>query len=83
MTCTNGFIWGQLGKDAYKRQVTGKGATFGEQKQTRVSCEKCDRMMAASSLRNHMDIINRMIMVQTWELDTGGGGRETYAVSFP
>ena len=32
-----GFIWGQHGEAAYKRVATGEGATFSEQKRTRVS----------------------------------------------
>ena len=39
--------------------------------------------MEESSLRYHMEIINRSSMAQTREVDTGGWVRETYAVSFP
>ena len=39
MTCPPGFIWSQQGKEAYKRRVKGKGATFWGRNQTRVSCD--------------------------------------------
>ena len=34
---TPGFVWGQIGEEAYKRRATSEGATFQERKQTRVS----------------------------------------------
>ena len=40
MKYTPGFIWEQMGKDAYNWQETGKGATFWEKKRKRVSCDK-------------------------------------------
>ena len=40
MTCTPGFIWGQLGKDTYKWQATSKGVTFWKRKRMRVGCDK-------------------------------------------
>ena len=40
MVCTHGFIWRKWGKLAYKRREAGEGATFRDQKRTRVSCAK-------------------------------------------
>ena len=34
MTCTLRLIWGHLGKNDYKRQATGEGATFPGRKKT-------------------------------------------------
>ena len=28
MVCTPGFIWGQIGEEAYKRRTTGEGEMF-------------------------------------------------------
>ena len=37
MVCTPRFIWGKWGETVYKRQATGKGATFRDRKRMRVS----------------------------------------------
>ena len=37
MVFTPGFIWGEWGETAYKRQATGEGATFRERKKKRVN----------------------------------------------
>ena len=31
MVCTPGFIWGQIGKEAYKRRATEGGEVLGEE----------------------------------------------------
>ena len=82
MTCTIGFIWEQLGNNAHKQQVTGKGATFLERKWKRLSCSECVVTMAVPSLRQHMEIIHGRSLVKTWEVETRGGGRDTYRVYF-
>ena len=82
MTCTPGFVWGQLGQDACKRRSTGEGTTFWERKRTRVSCRECGTTMAASSLRNHMERTHGRSLAQTQEVDTGVGGGGCM-VSFP
>ena len=40
-------------------------------------------MLTELSLRHHMEISHGMIMTQTWEVDVGGVGPETYVVNFP
>ena len=83
MICMPGFIWGEHGCEAYKRQATGEGSTFRERKGTRVSCEVCGGIMAASFLRHHMDIFDGRVFPQVRGVDVGGGGLEVYRVSFP
>ena len=80
--CTPGFIWGQLIVKEYKRRATGEEATFREQKKTRVSCEECRIEMTALSLRDHMERSHGIVMLQTQEVDVGGGVPEIYAVPF-
>ena len=46
MPFTPGFIWVQMGNEAYKLHVTGEGANFWESKQTQVSYGKCGTTMA-------------------------------------
>ena len=41
MVFTRGFIWGQIGAEAYKQRVRGEGEKFWERKRTRVSCSEC------------------------------------------
>ena len=69
-----GFIWGQLGAEAYKQQATGEG--------TRVSCEKCGETMAASSLRHNMEKAQGIVLPQVRGVYVGGGGLEIYKMSF-
>ena len=52
--CKPGFIWLQLGEEAYNRQVTGEEATFRERKRTRVGCAECGYLVAAYSFRHCM-----------------------------
>ena len=40
-------------------------------------------MMVESSLSNNMEITHEMSLDQTWEVETGGGGSDTYVVSLP
>ena len=47
MVCTPGFIWGKWGELVYLRRETGEGETFGERKNTRVSCTDCGVIVAA------------------------------------
>ena len=74
MTCTPKFIWGKMGKEAYNRRAKVKGTTFWEWKQTRISFDEWVRTMESPSLRNHMEIIHRVGVEQTREVDTRGGG---------
>ena len=39
--------------------------------------------MAESSLSNNMEITHEMSLDQTWEVETGGGGSDTYVVYLP
>ena len=82
ITCTPVFIWGHLGKDAYKRWDTGKITTFREREQVRVICDECGITMTDSSLSNYKEIIHGRILAHTWEVETRGGGRDTCVVSF-
>ena len=81
--CTPGFKWEQLGVAAYKKITTGEGDTLRDWNRTRGSCDKCGTDMEASSLHHHTNVSQRIVMPQNWRLDFGGGGLETYAVSFP
>ena len=54
MICMPQFIWGKQEAEAYKRQATGEGPTFGDRKRTRVSCKVCGGTMYAYSLIYHM-----------------------------
>ena len=83
MSCTPGLIYDHLIKYSYKWWATVEGANFWEQKRMRVSCNKCIRTMAESSPRNDMEKIHGRSVANKWYLNTGGGGRETYVVSFP
>ena len=50
MTYMPGFIWGEMGNEAYMQRVTGEGANFWEWNRTRVSCGECGMAMLVSSL---------------------------------
>ena len=80
--CTPGFIWGQLGVAAYKRRATGEGDTFREQKKTSVSCKDCVTAMSELLFLHQMERSHRIVMLQTQEVDVGGGVPEIYAVPF-
>ena len=55
MVCTLGFIWIQIGEEAYKRRATGEWETFWDRKWTRGSCSECRALVEALSLRHHME----------------------------
>ena len=80
MVCTPGFIWGQLGVEAYKRRATREGPTFWERKRTRVSCEEGGGAMAAYSLRHNMERSYGIVLPQVRGADIRGRGPETYKV---
>ena len=54
MVCTPGFLRGQIGEEAYKQKATG-GTMFCERNRTRVSFSECGALVAASSLRHHIE----------------------------
>ena len=81
--CTLGFIWGQQGAEAYKRRATEEGPTFRERNRTRVSCEECGEIIAAYSLRHHMDIAHGRVLPQVRGVYVRVGGLDIYKVSFP
>ena len=81
--CTLGFIWGQQGSEAYKRRATEEGPTFQERNRTRVSCEECGEIMAAYSLRHHMDIAHGRVLSQVGGVYVRIGGLDVYKLSFP
>ena len=83
MICTPGFICGQPGAESYKRQATGEGPTFRERNRTRVSCKECGEIMAAYSLRHHMDIAHGRVLPQVRGVYVRVGGLDIYKVSFP
>ena len=83
MKCTPGFIWGKTGKEAYKRLENGEGANFQERKRTRESWGECGMPMESYSLQHYVASIHGGSVAQNQDVDTGGGGRETYRVSFP
>ena len=83
MSCTPGFIWGQQKAVDYKRRATGEGATFQERKRTRVRCVECRGTMAESSIFHHIEISHGIVLPQIRDVDIGGGGLQTYVVSFP
>ena len=83
MVCTIVFIWGQKGETAYKWRATGEGSKFRERKRTRLSCEECGAKIMASLLRHHIERTNGKVTTYTLGVDVGGGGLETYVVSFP
>ena len=60
-----------------------EGATFIDNKKTKVSCKRCGTAIITSSLRHHVDLSHGIVMPQTWGVDVSGGGLETYVVSFP
>ena len=82
MICTPGFIWVQQGAAAYKSQVTGEGAKYWESKITRVSYVECRGTMLASSFRHHTESSHGIFLPYTRGVDVGGGGSDTYVVSF-
>ena len=83
MVCTPSFIWGKQGSAAYNQRVAGEGDTSREQNKTRVSCEECGRLMAASSLCHHMETAHGISMKRTQGIDVGVGEPKTYVVYFP
>ena len=71
-----GIPWGQ-------RRTRGEQQEKGpEQKKTRVSCEECGGAMAASSLCNHTEITDGIVLPQNRGVHIGGGGPETYRMYF-
>ena len=74
MLCKPGFIWGQLGAEAYKRKYTGEGPTFWEINRTRVRCEECGDTMDASSMRHHMERAHGVVLPQVRGVEAGVGG---------
>ena len=74
---------GEWGDTAYKRWETGEGATFREQKKTRVSYNKCGVTVAVSYLKTHMAQIHAICIPQKRGVDEVGGGQTTYVASFP
>ena len=48
MVSTPGLIWGKWGELAYNRRATGGGASFREQKKTRVNRSVCGVTVASS-----------------------------------
>ena len=61
----------------------GEGYTFIVQKETRVSFEECGAVMAESSLLHHMERAHGIVMPYIRGVEIGGGGPETYVVSYP
>ena len=51
----------------------GEGATFREQKKTRVSCEECGTAMEVFSLSHQTDRAHEIFMTQTQGVDFGRG----------
>ena len=82
MVCTPGFIWGEMGKEAYNQQAMGEGATLKEQNRTRVSCRERRVTMEASYLQQHVASIHGRSLLHKREVDNGVWGRDTYRVSF-
>ena len=74
MECTPGIVSGYLGKEAYKRRATGEGATFQEWRRTQVGCADCGDLVAASSLRHHVERSHGISLPQTRGVNVGGGG---------
>ena len=77
VVCTPRFIWGNWGETAYKRRETGEGATFREQKKTRVSYNKYGVTVAVSYLKTHMAQIHAICVPQKRGVDEVGGGQTT------
>ena len=78
MVCIPRLIWGKWGDTAYKRWETGEGATFREQKKTRVSYNKCGVTVAVSYLKTHMAQIHAICVLQKRGVSEVGGGQTTY-----
>ena len=67
---------------SYKRRETGEGFTFRERKRNRVSGTECGGKFSVSSLHHHMERFHGRVLPPTRGVDVGGGGLETYVVSF-
>ena len=61
----------------------GEGATPWERKRTRVSCAECVGTMTESSIRHYVERSHGISLPYNRGVDVGGGGLETYKVSFP
>ena len=61
----------------------GEGATFWERNKTRVSYKEYVGVMAAPSLRHHMERTHGIVLPQTRGVDVIGGGSKTHNMSFP
>jgi hypothetical protein len=53
MTCTPGYISGQVAVPAYRRRMEGVGESYRERQRRRVECSICGKDLAASSLDSH------------------------------
>ena len=60
--CKPGFIWGQQGSEAYKRQAIEEGPNFWESKRTRVCCKECGDTMDSSPMRHHMERAHGVVL---------------------
>ena len=66
----------------YNRRVMGEGSIFRERKRIRVSCVEWGGTMVLSSLQHQMERYHGIVLPQNRGADVGGGGSETYMVSF-
>ena len=83
MVCMPGFIWVQLGKEAYKRRAMGEGVTFQERTRTQVSCAECRSLVTDSYLNHHMELLHGTSLPHTRRINMGGGRPTTYVVYLP
>ena len=83
MVCTPKLIWVEEEELAYKRWVTGEGATFREREKGRSSCATCGVTVVESYLKDHTVISHGICVPQTRRVHEVVGGLTTNMVSFP
>jgi hypothetical protein len=84
MTCTPGYISGQVAVPAYQRRMEGVGESYRERQCRRVECSICGKDLAASSLDSHHRTVHGTVpQGDVGRADAPGRQPAEYRVSFP